>query len=491
MAESYTSSYFPSQVVSDGEKLSMDYGLKVGKAIESEWFKRDSGTNRFASNQNNFHKLRLYARGEQSIQKYKDELSINGDLSYLNLDWKPVPIIAKFVDIVVNGLSNKDYEIKAFAQDPVALKKRTDYATAILQDMAAKPYLDNLQNTLGLNEYQTDKTKLPESEEELDLHMQLSYKQSIEIAEEEAISSVMDHNKYDLTKRRLNMDLTVCGIAACKTNFNTAEGITVDYVDPAYMVYSYTEDPNFEDIYYVGEIKSITIPELKKEFPDISNEELEFITNNAPASNKAETLAFSKWRGNLPLWAIAVAHFCNNYSLFVFLSWLPIFIKDGLGVPMAAVGLLAMLPHIASFIFLNIGGYFADYLTNKGVKLITVRKLCNTIAFGGSGICLCIVPELNSVAGVIAIMCLGNVFGGFSAGGFIVNHADIGPRHTGRLMGITNMFAAIPGFVGAIITGMILDATNSWDMVFYVVAGITFFGGIFYLLFASTEKQFD
>ena len=155
------------------------------------------------------------------------------------------------------------------------------------------------------------------------------------------------------------------------------------------------------------------------------------------------------------------------------------------------VGLLAMLPHIASFIFLNIGGYFADYLTNKGVKLITVRKLCNTIAFGGSGICLCIVPELNSVAGVIAIMCLGNVFGGFSAGGFIVNHADIGPEHTGRLMGITNMFAAIPGFIGAIITGMILDATNSWDMVFYVVAGITFFGGIFYFLFASTEKQFD
>ena len=228
-----------------------------------------------------------------------------------------------------------------------------------------------------------------------------------------------------------------------------------------------------------------------KEDPNISDDELKFITNNAPASDKAETLAFSKWRGNLPLWAIAVAHFCNNYSLFVFLSWLPIFIKDGLGVPMAAVGLLAMLPHIASFIFLNIGGYFADYLTNKGVKLITVRKLCNTIAFGGSGICLCIVPELDSVAGVIAIMCLGNVFGGFSAGGFIVNHADIGPEHTGRLMGITNMFAAIPGFIGAIITGMILDATNSWDMVFYVVAGITFFGGIFYFLFASTEKQFN
>ena len=118
---------------------------------------------------------------------------------------------------------------------------------------------------------------IPESEEELELHMQLSYKQSVEIAEEEAISTVFAQNKYDLIRSRLNMDLTVCGIAASKTNFNTANGITVDYVDPAYMVYSYTEDPNFEDIYYVGEVKSITIPELKKEFPNISNEELERI----------------------------------------------------------------------------------------------------------------------------------------------------------------------------------------------------------------------
>ena len=67
---------------------------------------------------NRFHTLRLYARGEQSVQKYKDELAINGDLSYLNLDWKPVPVLSKFVDIVSNGMNNKLYEIKAFAQDP-------------------------------------------------------------------------------------------------------------------------------------------------------------------------------------------------------------------------------------------------------------------------------------------------------------------------------------------------------------------------------------
>jgi len=274
-----TNSAFPSQVVSDAEKASWEYGTQVGQAIEYEWFGQGrTNGNRYLTSWNQFHQLRLYARGEQSIQKYKDELSINGDLSYLNLDWKPVPILSKFVDIVVNGISGKSYDIKAYAQDPSSIKKRTDYASMLYEDMVAKEYLDSLQQTLGINLYQTPNIDtVPESKDELELHMQLSYKQSIEIAEEEAIASVLAQNKYDLTRKRLNMDLTVLGIACAKTGFNTAEGITVDYVDPAYVVYSYTEDPNFDDVYYVGEVKSITIPELKKEFPNISKEELERI----------------------------------------------------------------------------------------------------------------------------------------------------------------------------------------------------------------------
>ncbi len=268
------SSTFPSQTVPDAEKATPEYGRQVAQAIETEWWRQGGNGTRFALSYNLFHQRRLYAKGEQPVQKYKDELSINGDLSYLNLDWKPVPIIAKFVDIVVNGLSNKDYEIKAFAQDPVALKKRTDYATAILQDMAAKPYLDNLQNTLGLDEYQTDKANLPESEEELDLHMQLSYKQSIEIAEEEVINNELSKNRFDNIKKRFNQDLVTLGIGAVKTSWNKANGVTVDYVDPAYLIYSYTEDPNFEDIYYVGEVKAMTIPEVAKRFPGLSEAEL-------------------------------------------------------------------------------------------------------------------------------------------------------------------------------------------------------------------------
>ncbi len=275
-----SNSAFPSQVVPDAEKATFEYGSQVASAIETEWFGagRTNG-NRYLTSFNNFHHLRLYARGEQSVQKYKDELSINGDLSYLNLDWKPVPILAKFVDIVVNGISSKEYDIKAYSQDPESVKKRTQYATNIAKDMFAAEQIQKAKQDLGINMSSSNvpKDQLPETKEDLELHMQLSYKQAVEIAEEEAISTTLANNKWELTKRRLNEDLVVCGIAAAKTNFNKANGITLDYVDPAYLIYSYTEDPNFEDIYYVGEVKSITIPELKKQFPNISEDELQRI----------------------------------------------------------------------------------------------------------------------------------------------------------------------------------------------------------------------
>ena len=273
-----TYSSFPSQVVSDEEKSSIDYGIQVGRAIEQEWFQGGRSGNRYARYYGNFHQLRLYARGEQSVQKYKNELSINGDLSYLNLDWTPVPIISKFVDIVANGLSNKSYDITAYAQDPFSVKNRTDYAQAIEQDMNTKKALINLKENLGMDFSRTQNLEdLPESDEELDLHMQMTYKQNVEVAEEEVISNVLAINKYDETKRRIAQDLTVLGIGATKTRFDKTQGIVIDYVDPAYMVYSYTEDPNFEDIYYVGEVKAVTIPELKEQFPSISNEELQRI----------------------------------------------------------------------------------------------------------------------------------------------------------------------------------------------------------------------
>ena len=282
--------YFPSQVVSDQEKNSYEYGLKVGQAIEAEWFGKDFNSNRFSLNQQDFHKLRLYARGEQSVQKYKDELSINGDLSYLNLDWTPVPVIPKFVDIVVNGIAERAYDIKAYSQDPFGVQKRTEYMESIIRDMQTGEFQDEAINQFGINLYENDKAELPGSQEELELHMQLTYKQSIEIAEEQAINVLFDGNKYDQTLKRLYYDIAVLGIAAVKNNFDTSSGITVDYVDPANLVYSYTESPYFDDIYYCGEVKNIPINELKKQFPQLTNEDLLEIEDqphqNAYAANR-------------------------------------------------------------------------------------------------------------------------------------------------------------------------------------------------------------
>ena len=281
-------SAFPNQVVPLEEKMSLKYGKQVADAIQSEWFAQGrTNGNRYLTTFNNYHTRRLYARGEQPVQKYKDELSINGDLSYLNLDWKPVPILSKFVDILVNGISNKDYDIKAFAQDPESIKKRTEYANGLAQDIFGQDIINQVKQTTGQDISNTNisEDNLPKTIEEMELHLQLTYKQSIEIAEEEAINQVLDKNKFNLLQRRLNYDLVTLGIAAAKTNFNTSNGITLDYVDPAYMVYSYTEDPNFEDVYYVGEVKAMTVAEIKKQFPNISDDELDKIQKSYSNNN--------------------------------------------------------------------------------------------------------------------------------------------------------------------------------------------------------------
>ena len=301
---------FPSQVVPDVEKISYDYGLKVAQAIESEWFDRNEdgnirGNGRFYSNKNNFHNLRLYARGEQSVQKYKNELSINGDLSFLNLDWKPVPIIPKFVDIVVNGMAERNYDIKVFSQDPYGVAKRTEYMESMLRDMKMKQFDAMAKQQLNMDLAENDPETLPESEQELELHMQLSYKQATELAEEQAINVLLHGNQYDLTRKRLYYDLTVLGMAAVKTTFTKAEGIKIDYVDPDRIVHSYSESPYFDDVYYVGEVKTVAVNELVKEFPHLSQDDLEEIQQY----NNSRTYEYNKGRRDQDINQVEVLYF--------------------------------------------------------------------------------------------------------------------------------------------------------------------------------------
>jgi len=273
-----TSTTFPSQTASDAEKASEQYGLQVGQAIQYEWFRKDGTSCRYYSRWRDFHRLRLYARGEQSIQKYKNELAVDGDLSYLNLDWTPVPILPKFVDIVVNGMSDRLFKIKAYAQDAMSQAKRNKYQDMVETQMAGKELLSQIQQLTGANPFVIEPDRLPENDEELSLFMQLNYKPAIEIAEETAINTIFDENHYQDIRKRLDYDITTIGIGIAKHEFLMGEGVRISYVDPANVVYSYTEDPYFKDCFYWGEIKTLPLTELLKIDPNLTKEDLDEIS---------------------------------------------------------------------------------------------------------------------------------------------------------------------------------------------------------------------
>ena len=278
-----TSSAFPSQLASDAEKASLQFGLQVGQSIQYEWFRKDGSNCRYYSQWAEFNKLKLYARGEQSVGKYKNELAIDGDLSYLNLDWTPVPIIPKFVDVVVNGMSDRLFKVKAYSQDAMSQAKRNKYQEMLESQVAGKEILSQIQELSGVDPFVMNPDELPNNDEELSLYMQLNYKPAIEIAEEEAINTVFDENHYDNVRKRIDYDATVLGIGIAKHEFLQGTGVKISYVDPANVVYSYTEDPFFKDCFYWGEIKTIPITELYKIDQSLTKEDLAEISQYSSA----------------------------------------------------------------------------------------------------------------------------------------------------------------------------------------------------------------
>jgi hypothetical protein len=303
---------FPNQFASDREKETFEYGLQISQSIQYEWFRKDGNNSRFYDQWGNFHKLRLYARGEQSIGKYKDQIAVDGDLSHTNLDFTPVPIIPKFVDIVVNGMNDRLFKPKAYAQDAMSMDKRSKYQDMIQADMVSKDLLLQVKDQFGVDAFDTNPDELPENNEELSLYMQLKYKPAIEIAEEEAINTVFDENKYNETRKRVDYDIATIGVGMAKHMFLPGDGVRIEYVDPANVVYSYTEDPYFKDCFYWGEIKTVPITELVKIDPTLTNEDLEEISkysqswydyynsaqfyNNSLFSNDTATLLYVNYK---------------------------------------------------------------------------------------------------------------------------------------------------------------------------------------------------
>ncbi len=277
------SAAFPDQFASDKDKATDEFGLQVGQAIQYEWFRKDGGGCRFYNQWTEFHRLRLYARGEQSVAKYKNELAVDGDLSYLNLDWTPVPIIPKFVDIVVNGMSDRLFKVNCVAMDAMSAEKRNQFQKMVEVNVVAQDLFRQVEEDFGVEMFQVDPKTLPQSDTEMELYMQLNYKPAIEIANEIAINTMLEENHYADTRKRVDYDITTLGIGMTKHTFQKGDGIKVDYVDPANVVYSYTEDPYFKDTFYWGEIKTVPIGEVIKIDPTVTNEQLSEISKYSQA----------------------------------------------------------------------------------------------------------------------------------------------------------------------------------------------------------------
>ena len=268
---------FPSHAVPDKEKAGVDYGLQVAKAIEFEWFAKDGNSTRFYANKQRFHSLRLYAQGDQDIRRYKDEFSLHGDLSYLNLDWTPVPIIPKFVDIVANGMADRGMNISAEASDPASIVERQRYIRRLRGEMENRELLQNIQEGTGVEVFENSQENLPGNEEELNLHLELDYKMSAEVAIEAAIDYEFEVNMYESIHDKVNHDLVSIGIGAVKHSFNPTEGIKIEYVDPSDLVYSDTNSKYFEDCTYFGEVKRVHITEIQKAYPHLTSNQIDDI----------------------------------------------------------------------------------------------------------------------------------------------------------------------------------------------------------------------
>tara|TARA_R100000455_G_scaffold18494_1_gene9087 strand:+ start:1 stop:2073 length:2073 start_codon:yes stop_codon:yes gene_type:complete len=160
----------------------------------------------------------------------------------------------------------------------MSLDRRSQYQVEMRQNMQAKPLMQQFQKDFNINPFPIPEDEIPNTSEELSLHMQLKYKPAIEIAEEEALNTVLSENRYQDIQKQLYYDQMVLGISMCKHRFLPNAGISIEYVDPANVVYSYTEDPNFKDCFYWGEIKTLPIIELKKIDPSLTNADMDEIS---------------------------------------------------------------------------------------------------------------------------------------------------------------------------------------------------------------------
>ncbi|GJQ86527.1 hypothetical protein Trydic_g10427 [Trypoxylus dichotomus] len=228
--------------------------------------------------------------------------------------------------------------------------------------------------------------------------------------------------------------------------------------------------------------------------PWITPEELKHIQDSLENS-KVEKNIKHPWKSifaSLPVWAIVVSHFSENWGFYTLLTQLPMFMKDMLNFDLGQTGIMSAIPYLAMAIMMQFSGHSADWFRERGILTTTqVRKIYNCSAFVAQTVFLLGTGFAGSAVGSTICLTLAVGLGAFAWAGFSVNHLDVAPQHASVLMGVSNTFATLPGIFSPIISGYIVTTptNDEWRIVFYISSAIYLFGCVFYGIFASGELQ--
>ena len=260
---------FPDPLASKEAKDEKSYGLKYAKAIEGQWNATDGENSLQRKRSKIFERNRDYAQGVQNTSIYKRLLNSldpnSGDGSLLNLDYTPVPILPKFVRVVVNKILSRNPYPNLEAVDPLSSSEKNREKNRLRMQVQMKEELKALKESTGGLVLDKDPDKLPDSLEEADIFLDTNIKLDAEIAAQIATNMTLGWNNFnDNIFRRCVNDLTSLGMAVVRRTNDPNYGIKTDYVDPAKFIHSYTEDPNFEDLVYAGSVQTMPIQELKR-----------------------------------------------------------------------------------------------------------------------------------------------------------------------------------------------------------------------------------
>lgn len=271
-----TSSSFPDPLASPEVKGANEYGLQYAKAIQSQWGRSDDKSSMYRKRFDDFEKNRDYANGTQSTAIYKQILNSldpnNGDGTLMNLDWSPVPIVPKFVKIVVNKILSQDPYPNLSAVDPISSSEKDAKKRKLRLNIEGKKFREQMQSA-GV-ESEVNPQEIPDTLEEAEIFLDTNIKTDAEVAAQLAANMTLSWNNFtDSIHRRCVNDLVSCGMAVVKRQNDPNYGIKEEYVDPSYFIHSHTDDPSFEDLTYAGSLKRISIQELKRIAGDQFSEE--------------------------------------------------------------------------------------------------------------------------------------------------------------------------------------------------------------------------